>query len=155
MARWKTVEGYPDYQVSDSGEVMSLKSGTPSLMALNLNKDTGYFQIQLMKDGKRRGFRINRLVADAFIPNPDGLPIVNHIDEDKSNNNYTNLEWCTSQYNNEYSHSKTYTFIDPDGNDVTVFNLDKFCRENNLCLGSLNKVAKGERNSCYGWRYRP
>ena len=68
-------------------------------------KSNGYKSVSLTKDGKSKSFYVHRLVADAFIPNPDGLPMVNHKDEDKTNNFVDNLEWCTNDYNVNYGTS--------------------------------------------------
>ena len=70
---------------------------------LRLSKDCyGYTQVSLYKNSIRTGLRVHRLVAQAFLSNPDNLPQVNHKDEDKSNNRVDNLEWCDSKYNNNY-----------------------------------------------------
>ena len=60
----------------------------------------------MTKNKEKQGFSVHRLVATAFVPNPDNLPIVNHKDENKQNNNADNLEWCTVQYNNAYGTRK-------------------------------------------------
>ena len=62
----------------------------------------GYYRIGLTKNFKRTHYSVHRLVAKAFIPNPDNLPQVNHKDESKRNNHVDNLEWCTSRYNANY-----------------------------------------------------
>lgn len=62
----------------------------------------GYKVVSLTKDGKTKTVYVHRLVAEAFIPNPDNLPMINHIDEDKTNNLPENLEWCTNYYNLMY-----------------------------------------------------
>lgn len=62
----------------------------------------GYYQVRLYKNGIKKRPKLHRLVAEAFLPNPNNLPCVNHIDEDKSNNTVNNLEWCTVAYNNTY-----------------------------------------------------
>ena len=77
---------------------------------------TGYYSVDLMKNGKRYKFRVHRLVAEAFIPNPDNLPMVNHKDEDKLNNLASNLEWCDNTYNSQY----------PNNLGVYCFDLDKY-----------------------------
>lgn len=74
---------------------------SPCIRKLLKNRQ-GYYSCSIGIDGKRRHFRINRLVADAFIPNPNNYPISNHIDEDKGNNHYTNLEFCSYSYNTTY-----------------------------------------------------
>ena len=76
----------------------------------------GYYSVDLMKNGKRYKFRVHRLVAEAFIPNPDNLPQVNHKDEDKVNNEASNLEWCDNTYNSQY----------PNDLSVYCFDLDKY-----------------------------
>lgn len=63
----------------------------------------GYSLANLNKDGKQKSYSVHRLVAEAFLPNPENLPQVNHKDENKANNAVENLEWCTCQYNTQYS----------------------------------------------------
>lgn len=104
---WRPIEGYEGlYEVSSYGRVRSLDmyvrcksyrlhKGKVLSPIINTN---GYLFVGLQ--GKR--FSVHRLVAQAFIPNPQGLPQVNHIDENKSNNNVDNLEWCDAKYNNNY-----------------------------------------------------
>ena len=65
-------------------------------------KNNGYKSVSLTKGGATKAFYVHRLVAEAFIPNPDNLPMVNHKDEDKTNNFVENLEWCTNNYNINY-----------------------------------------------------
>lgn len=67
-----------------------------------MDKD-GYFDVALCKDGKMFYKRVHRLVASAFIPNPNNFPVINHIDENPSNNIVTNLEWCSVSYNTRFS----------------------------------------------------
>ena len=104
---WEDIEGYENlYQVSNMGRVKSLGNGKSNksklkIMKTNLNHK-GYPMISLCKDGKNKGYSVHRLVAKAFIPNPDNLPQVNHIDENKENNCVDNLEWCTNEYNHNY-----------------------------------------------------
>lgn len=70
---------------------------------LKLVKSTpGYYIVHLQKDGKAKTVHVHRLVAMAFIPNPNNLPFINHKDETRTNNRVENLEWCTPQYNLRY-----------------------------------------------------
>ena len=98
---WKNIEGYEGkYQVSNLGRVKSM-IGQEKVLHPKKHRN-GHLQIGLHKDKKRKTMYIHRLVAQAFIPNPDNLPCVNHKDENPSNNNVDNLEWCTQKYNCNY-----------------------------------------------------
>ena len=110
---WKDIEGYEGwYQVSSQGRVRSVeryvnykKTGLSNRKSriLKAKKDYyGYMVVNLSVNCKVKTMKIHRLVADAFIPNPDNLPCVNHKDEDKTNNFVDNLEWCSVAYNNTY-----------------------------------------------------
>ena len=100
MSEWRDVPDYEGrYLVSDDGRLLSLRSG---LMRPPLN-DEGYRQIVLVKDGKQRCLLLHRLVALAFVPNPDGKPTVNHINEDKEDNRAVNLEWTTMRENDNHA----------------------------------------------------
>ena len=100
------------YQISNKGRIKSLdryvknsKKGNRLIREKVLNPTDnghGYKIIGLMHKGKRKNHYIHRLVAEAFIPNPEHYPQVNHKDEDKSNNSVENLEWCTPKYNMNY-----------------------------------------------------
>ena len=103
------------YQISNYGRVRSLSridarghTRNGKIMRITPGK-RGYAQIQLCKDGEKVKFYIHRLVATMFIPNPDNLPCVNHKDENKTNNNVENLEWCTQEYNVKYGTSRKRT----------------------------------------------
>ena len=99
---WKDISGYEGlYKVSNTGEIYSMRENKN----LSLSTDRyGYPQIILYKNGESKTYKVHRLVALAFIPNPDPIkyPIINHKDENKANNNVENLEWCNYQYNNTY-----------------------------------------------------
>ena len=102
--QWKPVDGYEGlYEVSNLGRVKSLNyNHTGKEKILKSNKVKGYLQVTLFKNGKMKYFKVHRLVATSFIPNPMGLPEVNHKDEVKINNVVSNLEWCSAKYNSNF-----------------------------------------------------
>lgn len=103
--KWLDIKGYEGlYQVSNMGNVFSVarlgtKGGEIKTIIVN-----GYKKVKLYKNGKMKTFSIHKLVAQAFIPNPENKPQVNHIDGNKSNNFYTNLEWVSCQENVEHAY---------------------------------------------------
>jgi hypothetical protein len=114
---WKPIPNYEGiYEISNTGKVRSL---TRTIMRSDgkklpingkelkqyIGKD-GYYKVKLCKDGAMTNFPVHRLVALTFISNLNHLPVVNHKDENKLNNNVNNLEWCTYEYNNNYGTKK-------------------------------------------------
>ena len=100
---WKDIVGYENlYQVSNLGNVMSFWHKKPHLLRAG-KSNNGYLFVGLCNRTKsRKHFFIHRLVAQAFLPNPNNLPQVNHKDEDKTNNKVSNLEFCTAKFNTNY-----------------------------------------------------
>lgn len=108
--RWAKIKGYEGlYEVSTDGRVRTVSHITnghviPSKeLAVSVYKNQRYARVRLYKGGKPKDYKVHRLVADAFIPNPDGKPQINHIDGDKGNNKVENLEWCTQAENNKHA----------------------------------------------------
>lgn len=98
---WKLIEGFDGiYSVSNYGDVKNNRTGR---LMKQRKTEKGYLHINLTKNGKRKAMRINRLVAQVFIPNPENKPQVNHIDFNRENNCVNNLEWVTAQENTQYS----------------------------------------------------
>lgn len=101
IPEWKPVVGYEGlYIVSSIGHVKSLFR-YKRILKYNINK-RGYASVELFKNGESKRLLVHRLVAQAFIPNPDNLPQINHLDENPLNNAVSNLEWCTAKYNDNY-----------------------------------------------------
>lgn len=104
---WKRIQGFNHikYFVSNQGRI---RNDSGHIMHPSYNKQTGYMQISLFyAPGQAKHIYVHRLVAQAFIPNPNKLPEINHINEIKTDNKVTNLEWCTSKYNVNYgTHNK-------------------------------------------------
>lgn len=100
---WKIIEDFTDYKVNENGEVYSIKRNK----ILKQYEKKNYLGVYLYQDNKKKFRLVHRLVANAFIPNPNNLPQINHKDENSKNNNVENLEWCTQKYNNNYGTYKT------------------------------------------------
>lgn len=165
---WKDILGYEGlYQVSNFGRVKSLKFGKERILKLTKDKD-GYLIVNLYKNNKSKTFKVHRLVAEAFIPNPDNLPQVNHKDEDKSNNILSNLEWCDVKYNQNYGtrnkrigksntngkRSKPVLQYTLDGKFVREWESYRECKRNGF--NHVSECCRGKLKSCEGfiWKYK-
>jgi hypothetical protein len=154
----KEIKDFPGYFVTEEGKVFSYWN---KRRALNLNKkprelkqravNGGYFQVALFKDGIRTFHLVHRLVAKSFIPNPNNLETVNHINEDKTDNTVKNLEWMTLSDNIKYSHSSYFKLKSPKGEIVEGKNLAQFCRDNNLLRSGFSNIKSGKAKHHKGW----
>lgn len=124
MEIWKDIKNYEGlYQVSNLGNVKSLpkmhgiRKGNEKILKPTINSK-GYLRVQLSKNKSIKQCLVHRLVAETFIENIDNLPQINHIDKNKLNNKIDNLEWCSCQYNIDYSLSKEINQYDLKGNFI-------------------------------------
>ena len=99
MTVWKEIRDFPRYVVSECGEVANIKDYIPLVKSKRIKTHTTYLRVTLFKEGKKYFKRIHRLVAEAFIPNPDNLEEVDHIDSNGENNHRTNLAWASKSEN--------------------------------------------------------
>ena len=120
---WKTIiynNTATNYSVSDNGEVR--KDTNNYMMKLQIQQ--GYQHVTLQINGKPKRFRVHRLVAEAFIPNPENKPEIDHIDGNKSNNNVNNLRWCTHKenMNNHITRAKMDKYYKSDKFNLKICN---------------------------------
>ena len=154
---YKTIKGY-DYEISNTGQVRNVKTGR--ILKNNIN-NSGYYLVTLYKDRIPKTFCIHRLVALAFIPNPNNLPEVNHKDENKLNNRIDNLEWCTSKYNINYGTrtervSKPVEQLDENGIVLATYpSATEVERVLGFFQGNICRACKkGVKRYNYFWKYK-
>lgn len=160
---WKEIKGYEDkYLISNLGNVKSLNYNNTKFEKERLLDDkNGYKRVALLKNSKGKKFFVHRLVAEAFIPNPNNYPIVNHKDGNPSNNNIDNLEWCTIKYNTHHAletgliKMKKIKKFDIKGKYIKTYNnIWEIKKElKNIC--HIYDCCRGERKTAYGfvWKY--
>ena len=166
---WKDIKDYPNYQISNLGNVRNIKRGTTIKPIYDSN---WYKKVHLFNKGKSKMLFVHRLVAQAFIPNPQNKPTVNHIDGNKSNSNVNNLEWATMKeqlihsvyvLNNKSvitdkcreasakSHRKAVMRDDGKIYERVI----EASKENNVSISNIQKCCRGERVRAGGheWQY--
>ena len=169
-----------DYLIYPDGKIWSKKSNK---FLIPQKAGRGYFRVGLSIDGKVKCYYVHRLVAEVFVPNPNNYPQVNHIDENKENNNYQNLEWVTVQQNanhatrnarisetnkklfphgagrrGEHPEAKKVEMLDPKTQDV----LETFDSITSACdylqkpnaAGSISRACRGIYKTAYGYSWR-
>lgn len=101
---WRDIEGYPKYKISNLGRIKSFNRSSNGYILKSNSVGRGYQEIQLHNSGSSKQYIVHRLVAKAFIPNPNNYELVNHKNGVASDNRVINLEWRDSKYNNKYTH---------------------------------------------------
>lgn len=170
MEEWKDIKGYEGlYRISNIGKVLSLnyRNYHWAKELVPKKNNNGYLWVELRKDGKSKPFLIHRLVAEAFIENPNNYPLVNHKDENPLNCEASNLEWCTQKYNVLYSMKKhpkraknprkllkAVNQIDMDGNIICHFaNICVITREKGYHNTSIKECCEHKRKTAYGYKW--
>ena len=159
---WKPVVGYEGlYMVSNRGRVKSMNynhSGKERIMKQKIQG--GYYSVNLSKNGIIKTYLVHRLVAEAFLDNPNNYKEVNHKDECKANNVVTNLEWCDRGYNNNYGtrtekcSKKVYQYT-LDGKFVKEWKSTAECGRNGFNQSHVAACCRGELKTHKGyiWKY--
>ena len=177
MECWAWIPGFEGlYQVSTRGRVRSVdrwvtdKKGRKRFIKGRILKPMrdkfGYLQVVLSRDNKPRHFKVHRLVAETFIPNPEGKPQVSHLDDDRTNNVVENLSWASAKENNNWgsrnkriaaTKSMPVQAIDPK-TGVVVLEFSSTCEagRKGFCQSTVSACCLGKRRTHKGymWRYK-
>ena len=160
---WREIKLFPKYLVNKKGQIKNKKTGY--ILKTRLDKD-GYLRVLIsIGGGKHKTPLVHRLVAQAFIPNPNNFPQINHKDEVKTNNNLDNLEWCTQQYNNAYgTHNEKVKIANQvkngkkvkaikDNKEYIFISRKEASRVLNLNKSNIIACLKGRLNSTGGYKF--
>ena len=160
MEKWKEIAGYEGiYEVSDLGRVKSLNyNHTSKEKILKQHNNThGYLKVMLCKDGHGKTISVHRLVAEAFIPNPNNLETINHKDEVKTNNAVSNLEWMSREDNVIYSNARQVQMFDKQTGELleTFPSANEAERITGIYQSNISTCCLGKYKSAGGyiWRY--
>jgi hypothetical protein len=171
---WKSIKDLKGYEVSSLGNVRSIdrsiigKDGVKQHFKGNIIskfKDSrGYIAVTLTYKNNYKRFLVHRLVAEAFIPNPNNYPCINHKDENKSNNNVDNLEWCTVKYNNSYGdrikrirYKTSYIIsqLDKNNNLIGIYRgIMLASKINRFEFASVQRCVFNKQHYSYGYKFR-
>lgn len=174
---WKDIPGWEGYyKVSTLGRVLSINFNNSRRQAIRTaTRDRlGYLCLTLHRKGYSKTYKVHRLVALAFIPNPNNFPCINHKDEDKTNNCIENLEWCDYSYNNKYGNrprkvldayrrnngskaERPVVKMDKSGIILGEFiSISEAARRVGVSRESLRDCVLGRSKSCVGyiWKYK-
>lgn len=159
----KEIKGYPNYFITEDGRVISKKSKNPKELCQWID-GTGYKQVIIRKDGKRYYKRVHQLVADAFVEGKSEINcMVNHIDGNKVNNNFKNLEWTSNKKNTQHAYDNglyrsTYKCKVKAVHKITgeefVFRSIRACaKELDLNRKTITEILKKNKNNNYDYYF--
>lgn len=158
MEKFIVIDKFDNYAISNYGRIKNIKNGN---ILTPIQNPHGYMTYVFCQNGERKGFRIHRLVALYFIDNPMGLPYVNHIDGDKTNNNVKNLEWCTAKENDTHarltglkSQNKPIRACNILSSEVSTFySIGEASSFLGINKGNIHRVLSGKTKKTHGYTF--
>lgn len=171
---WKSIKDLKGYEVSSLGNVRSIdrsiigkdrvKQHFKGNIISKFKDSRGYIAVTLTYKNNYKRFLVHRLVAEAFVPNPNNYPCINHKDENKSNNSIDNLEWCTVLYNNLYGDrikrrrdkvAYIISQLDKDNNLIGIYRgILMASKVNRFEFASIQRCVANKQNYSYGYKFR-
>lgn len=178
---WKDIIGYENhYQVNELGQIRTLKNSSMrkagTILKSQINNKNGYVYQMLYDNGKKKLLKVHRIVAMAFLSNPNNLQQVNHKDGNKQNNCVSNLEWCEQSYNMKHAYKyglqkpsekqrKTIIRLNKskqkkvyqlkNGKIINIFSgISEASRQTNIPISCISRCCNLERKSTYGFEWR-
>ncbi len=163
MAEWKTIKDFPDYFISNDGEIKSIKNGKERFLK-PYKGSTGHMKLTLFDDKHNRNYKLlHRLLAETFIPNPDNLPFVRHLNDIPDDNRLENLAWGTVGDNVKdairngrkfiFHKQKKRVIAIKDGKSKEFESYSEAARQLNMKESDVHMVVSGKRNSAYGYKF--
>lgn len=152
MEKWKVIENFPMYSVSSHGNIRN--NTTSKVLKVTKDKDE-YCRVTLRNEHEGVNVKVHRLVAEAFIPNPDNKPTVDHIDRNRSNNTVTNLRWNTrkEQCDNRVDSKKTPIVAVKNGTTIP-FDSQHLCAKTlGIRQGDINNCLRGRQKTAKGYSF--
>ena len=158
---WKPCPDFENkYLVSNYGRIKSIGTHhnckTGQIIGIYKKKGRcGYMQVRLFDNGRAKTIEVHTLVAKAFVPNPNGLPMVNHKDKNMENNYYKNLEWCDNKYNIRYSIAKKVDVYTKDGDFVEAIDaISDAAKKYNMPSRNVSRCCMRHYNTKSGFTFR-
>ena len=151
---WSKIKDYPNYEVSSLGRVMNVKTGR--ILKPGIHKPNNYLIVRLCNDKGIKSFFVHRLVAEAFILNPENLKTVDHIDSNKLNNNVDNLQWLSLADNVRKANNKRVNQYTRNGDYIATYaSILEASRQTGINQGIISACCNGKfmKGSNYIWQF--
>lgn len=158
--KWKILKENENYSINEKGEIKN--NITKKILRPSINKDSGYYQIDLWKDNKSKKYTLHRLVASNFIPNLENKPTVDHIDGNRLNNDISNLRWATyseqnSRFNTFGVRSEKIKVININGEELIFNRIKDVAKYFNCNISNISQMLKkgtfGKRGKTRNYKF--